>query len=141
LEEKKLGADEQIIFHPELLVIPENGDPPYLTAFRCESCGKVWFPRLPVCANCWHEKLEKIPINRKGKLYSYTVMRIGPPTIKPPYIVGFVDFPEGLRVCAQIESDPDKLQCDMEMEVITGIIRQDDASGKPILSYKFKPVN
>jgi len=141
LAEKTLNQEDQILFHPELLVIPESGEPPYLTAYRCENCDSIWFPRLPVCPNCWNENLKKVPISRKGKLYSYTVMRVAAPPLKAPYVVGFADFPEGLRVCAQIEGDPDKLKCDMEMEVTTGVIRPDEASGKSVISYKLKPVN
>lgn len=135
-----MSTTEQIIFHPDLLVIPEDSSPPYLTAYKCEQCGKVWFPGLPVCPNCWCEKLVKIPVSRRGKLYSYTIIRVGQASLKPPYIVGFVDFPEQVRVCAQIEGDPERLKPDMEMEVTTGVIRTDEASGKPVVSYKFKPV-
>lgn len=137
--EKTLNTEEQIVFHPDLLVIPESGEAPYLTAYRCEECGKMWFPKLPYCPNCWSDKLAKTPLSRRGKLYSYTVTRVSGPDMKVPYVVGYVDFPEKVRVFAQIDAEPEQVKPDMEVEVSTGIIRE-NLNGKRVLSYKFKPV-
>ena len=136
------NSKAQEFYHPDLLVIPEDDKAPYLTAYRCEECGKYWFPRLQVCPNCWSENLAKVPINRKGTLYSFTIIRIGQPSMKTPCAVGFVDFPEGVRVCAQIEGEPGELMNSlmpgMEMEVTTGTIRVDEVTNQEIISYKFK---
>jgi uncharacterized OB-fold protein len=58
-----------------------------------------------------------------------------------PYVLGLVNFPEEVRVMAQIETDkPEELKLDMEVEVTTGLIRKNN-DGKGIISYKFRPVS
>jgi len=55
--------------------------------------------------------------------------------------LGLVNFPEEVRVMAQIEtSNPEKLKLDMEMEVTTGLIRK-NSDGKSVISYKFRPAS
>ena len=132
--------EEQIIYHPDFLVIPEGGEKPYLVGYKCNACGNIYIPKLSICPNCWSEELTKIPLSRKGKLYSYSIQYTAQPGIKTPVAHGFVDFPEDVRVLAQIDAELEQIKIGMEMEVTTGVIRE-ERDGKKWISYKFKPVN
>jgi uncharacterized OB-fold protein len=135
---------EQVVFHPDILCIPEGGEKPYLIAYKC-SCGSAWFPKLPFCPNCWSDKLEPMPLSRTGKLYTYTIVAIPQPGLQAPLAYGFVNFPEGVSVCAQIDVQGDletiqkALHIDMDVEVAAGVIRK-DKDGNETISYRFKPI-
>lgn len=132
-------ATESTFYHPDLFVVPSDGSKPYLLGYQCESCSKIWFPRVDMCPNCW-SKTKQITLSRTGKLYSFTTIRVGPKTIKPPYVIGYIDLPENLRIFAQIAIAPEKVKIGMDLEVTDGVIRLDN-NDKPVVSYKFKAID
>jgi benzoylsuccinyl-CoA thiolase BbsA subunit len=137
---KKEKEGDITFFHPDLLEIPQN-EPPYLKGHKCKSCGTIWFPKFMPCPNpdCWSEEMEVIPLSRKGKIYSATDVYIGQPSMREymPFIVGYVDLPEGIRIFAQLEGEIGSFRCDDEVELTTGPVRN-NAKGAPIISYKFR---
>ena len=86
--------------------------------------------------------MEIVPLSRKGKIYSYTDMYIGQLELKAymPMTVAYVDLPEGIRVFAQLEGEVGTFNCEDEVEVVAGPVR-DNMDGKPITSYKFKKIS
>ncbi len=138
----KVDEQEQVIFHPDFFKIPEDGSKPYLVASKCRSCGQLWFPKLPTCPACWSETFDDAPMERVGKLYSYTIMNVPQPGVKAPLAIGYVDFPNGIRVGAQIDVLPEQmknLRIGMDLQVEAGVIRE-DKNGKKTISYVFRPV-
>lgn len=123
-------------FHPDLLEVPEDGTPPYLKGYKCKKCGQLEFPKLRPCPSCWGEEFEMVPLSRKGKLYSYTDIFIGQEGMATPYIFGYIDLPENLRIFAQLDGEPGTYKCDEDVELIVGTIRM-NLDGLPIDSYKF----
>lgn len=76
-----------------------------------------------------------------GTLYALTVVRVAGKRFRPPYPMGFVDLPEGVRVCAQLTGFPSEgpsppLGSEMEM-VIEPI--GEDPQGGALWGYKFRP--
>jgi benzoylsuccinyl-CoA thiolase BbsA subunit len=124
-------------FHPDLLEVPEDGSPPYLKGYRCKKCGQLDFPKLTPCPKCWGEESEMVPLSRKGILYSYADIYIPQPGMKPPYIIGYIDLPENIRIFATLEGEVESFKCDEEVELTVGPIRLNQ-DGEPIISYKFK---
>lgn len=125
-------------FHPDLLEVPADGKP-YLKGYRCKACGQLDFPKLSLCPNCWGEEFEVVPLSRRGKLYSFSDIYVGQAGMKPPYVFGYVDLPENLRIFAQLEGPPNTFVCDEEVELTVGPIR-DNRDGLPLVSYKFRKV-
>jgi benzoylsuccinyl-CoA thiolase BbsA subunit len=143
MADKKKAKEEDItFFHPDLLEVPEKGQP-FLKGYKCKKCGKIWFPRFTTCANpdCWSEEMEVVPLSRRGKLYSVTDVYIGQPTMREymPMAMGYIDLPEGIRVFAQMQGELGTFQCGDTVELTTGPVRN-NRDGKPITSYKFKKV-
>jgi len=137
---KKEKKPDITFFHPDLFEVPEDGSPPYLKGYRCKKCGQLDFPKLDLCPTCWGKEFEMVPLSRRGKLYSYADCYIGQPGMQTPYIIGYVDLPEDLRIFALLEGEVDSFKCDDEVELTAGSIRLNQ-DGLPITSYKFKKVN
>lgn len=131
---------ETVFFNPDIFVMPADGEKPYLLGYKCENenCGKHWFPRLDMCPDCW-SNTKQVKLSRTGKLYSYSIIHVGSPGVPTPYVIGYIDMPEDLRVYSIIDIDPKKVKVGMELEVNQGIIKELD-DGKLMSSYKFKPV-
>ncbi len=139
-EEKKAKEPDITFYHPDLFEVPEDGSAPFLKGYRCKQCGQMDFPKLNPCPNCWGEDFEMVPLSRRGKLYSYADIFIGQPGLPTPYIIGYVDLPEDLRIMAMIEGEVGTFQCDEEVELTVGEIRK-NRDGLPVMSYKFKKIS
>ena len=83
--------------------------------------------------------MEEVVLSRRGKLYSYTIGRMASTHFQPPYAVGLVDLPEGVRIFAPLKMTEDKTyRIGMEMEVVIEELWQEN--DKQVIGYKFKPV-
>jgi uncharacterized OB-fold protein len=78
-----------------------------LKVVKCTSCGK-FFVSAFVCDRCSSENFEEAVINGKGKIFSFTTIRVAPEIYKDqaPYDLALIDLPENLRVTARIKKDP-----------------------------------
>jgi uncharacterized OB-fold protein len=138
MSEKEKASEQVEVYRPDLFSTTPY---PHLIAGRCKSCGKYTFPKYYACPFCFSDELEDAPLSRRGILHSFTIVRRSLPGYIVPYALGLVNFPEGVRVMAQIEvSNPEELKLDMEMEVTIGVIRK-SKDGKDVVSYKFRPVS
>lgn len=85
-----------------------QGEQLALRGRRCETCGALAYPAVStICAECWASDLTDVPIGRFGSLHSYTVVHRSTRSELVPFIVGWVDLPEGPRVMARIDAPPD----------------------------------
>jgi len=115
---------------------PEGG---VLLANKCKSCGQVFFPKAVFCLTCLSEEMEEIQLSRKGKLFTYTIVRMPSMHFEPPYAIGYVTMPEGIRVFAPLIMSDDKLfKIGMDMEVVIEKLWQENEN--EIIGYRFKPV-
>lgn len=113
-----------------------------LVGSKCESCGKISFPKKYVCPDCFGNKLKVVPLSKKGTLHTFALSVISLPDMEKPYVIGFIDLPEKIKLFSLItDCDPwDKtLKVGMEMEMIIRKIKKDE-SGNDIWGYKFRPV-
>jgi uncharacterized OB-fold protein len=138
MAEKEKTSDQVELYGTNLFSTTPQ---PHLIAGRCKVCGKYTFPKYYACPFCFSDDLEDAPLSPTGILHSFTIVRRSMPGYPVPYALGLVNFPEGVRVMAQIEtSNPEKLKLDTEMEVTTGVIRK-NKDGKDVISYKFRPAS
>ncbi len=80
-------------------------------------------------------------MSRRGTLHTFTLSHMGPPGIPVPYLIGFVDLPEGIKLFARlVECDPweSVLKVGMPMEMVVGTIGR-GADGKDVAGYLFRP--
>ena len=109
-----------------------------LKGCRCKQCGEIIYPIRNVCLNCYNRDLEKLDLSRKGKLYSFTIVHMPSEHFQPPYAIGWIELPEGIRVFSQIrgwEERPLKTGMDMELS----IEKLWDEEEKEVIGYTFRP--
>ena len=131
----------QVMFKEGLVGYDGAGDP-YLKASRCPKCGKYFFPAREFCTECYCEQMEPAALSREGELYTYTVVSIGVKGFPTPYILAWITFPEGPRIVAQVDCDPEqagRLRTGMKMRLEVGCLRVLE-DGTEVMGYKFKPL-
>ena len=110
-----------------------------LRATRCNECGKVFFPVVKFCPKCSESELKDIPLNKRGKLYTYTTTFMPSMHFDPPFANGYVDTGEGALIYSLLDIQEDKpFKIGMEMELkIETLWTEDD---KEFVGFKFYPV-
>lgn len=135
--------DNQRVFKDGLIRFPDDDKTsPYLLASRCPDCGKVYFPARQFCPGCVCEQLEEIGLSNYGTLYTRTVVYIGVKGFDPPYILGWVDLPEQVRLITQIDYDPQRaseLVAGQKLELVIGKLRTLE-DGTELVGYKYRPI-
>jgi uncharacterized protein len=117
----------------------EEGDG-RLLANRCKACGRLYFPKTLLCFDCFGKDMEEVVLGGRGKLYSYTIARMPAAYFQPPYALGLVDLPEGIRVFAPlVMTEDEKFEVGMEMEAsIEELWQEGDQS---VVGYRFRLVD
>jgi uncharacterized OB-fold protein len=128
------GADATFVA-PDLVRLDSAGKP-QLKGGRCRSCGALSFPRASVCPSCLSEEIEAAPFSDEGNLYSYSIVHQAPKGWATPYILGYVDLDNGIRVLAHIDVAPDATAIDMRLKLGVGVVGA-DPTGAPLMSYTF----
>ena len=123
-------------------------DEPRLIGSRCTACGIVTFPAQDSCPRCASTELARHLLATRGTLWAWTTQDFPPPS--PPFAgatgkafvpfgVGYVDLGDVKVETRLTESDPDRLQAGMEMELIVVPFRTDD-DGNEVVTFAFRPV-
>jgi len=105
---------------------------------KCQSCGQIFFPATSVCLNCISPSVQSIHLSHDGKLYTYSTVYMASEHFQPPYTVGWIELPEGIRIFSQIrgwQEQPLKIGMDMRMSIEK--LWQD--GDKEVIGYVFRP--
>jgi uncharacterized protein len=125
-------------FRPGILGMDEQGAW-RLLASRCAGCGSHYFPRRRVCARCLNDSMDDALLSTRGTLYTYTVVRQSTPTFPSPYVLGYVDLPEKVRVLGRFaDCEPEQGRIGMPVEISVEPV-DEDAQGRPLLGYHLRP--
>jgi hypothetical protein len=112
---------------------------------RCRNCDEVSFGKRSYCPNCGGEDIEDLALKKRGKLWSYTIIRHKPPGDYKgpdpfvPYGLGLVELPEGIRVVSPIDGDINAIRIGMDLELVVYPLYEDPESNE-VVAFKFKPV-
>ncbi len=134
-------GDNPEIFRPDLFTTDEKGRV-RLVAGYCKESNNYTFPKYLADPVSFSDDVEERLLSPTGVLHSYTIVRRSMPEFPVPYVLALVDFPEKVRVMAQVEADdPDSLDLKIgeEMAVTTGRVKV-TSDGRDVISYKFIPV-
>ena len=74
----------------------------HLSGAECSDCGTRIFPGAPVCPSCNGERMKPLPLGSSGTLYACSTVHVAPAVWQVPYVIGYVDLPEGVRVFGKI---------------------------------------
>ena len=117
----------------------EDAEGGVLLASRCKSCGQVFFPKSEYCLDCFGQDMEQVILSRTGKLYTFTIVHMPTEHYKPPYAIGWVEFPEGVRVFGQIRGwDKQPLKIGIEMKLVIDTLWEEEE--REVTGYKFEPL-
>ncbi|MFH1617993.1 MAG: OB-fold domain-containing protein [Candidatus Margulisiibacteriota bacterium] len=117
----------------------EGPDGPVLLGNQCKSCGQVFFPKAQTCLTCFGQNLDELALSQRGELYTYAIGHMPSLHFQPPYAIGYINLPEGVRVFAPLVMQEEKpFRIGMEMEVVIKPLWQD--GDKEIIGYKFMPL-
>jgi len=112
-----------------------------LTAYRCTQCDTHFLPRVMTCTACGATEFERAALSPHGTLYTYTVLHNAGGVWPAVYAVGYVDFPEGVRVFGQLrETEASALSIGARVGVEPTVLytRKD---GTPVTCFRFHVVN
>jgi uncharacterized OB-fold protein len=79
-----------------------------LVGTRCAACGETSLGAAERCPACGRDSVETVPLNDRGTLWSFTVVRHRPPGDYrgpdpfAPFGLGLVELPDGVRVLTPI---------------------------------------
>lgn len=131
-------AAQSVEYYPSADCWAEEGGKVYLIGSRCPKCGKHAFPRRTFCDACGTSTgLEPVRLSNTGTLYSFSEVHVAPKMFATPYVIGYVDLPENVRVLGQVEHRAAELRPGEPVKVVLGVIRTSD-TGQPVISYKFR---
>ncbi len=132
------GKDD--IMYPELFATDDKGRVRLVAGYSKESDNWT-FPKYMADPESFSDEIEEKMLSPEGELHSYTIVRRSMPEFPVPYALALVDFPEGVRVMAQVETDDlDGLKIGQKMGVVVGTVKK-TKDGKDVKSYKFYPIN
>lgn len=110
-----------------------------LCGSRCRGCATITFPPAAVCSACGGDDVVPAALSETGTLYTYSVLHVGARGWPAPYVLGYVDLPEGVRVFSHIEAPADDLRIDMSvtLNVRAPILNPE---GQEVLAFTFRPL-
>ena len=89
--------------------------------------------------DCTGQDMEEVQLKEGAKLYTYTTVQMPIHKYTPPFTIGWVEYPEGVRVMSQIKDwDKQSLKIGMDMELVIDTLWEDET--KEIIGYKFQPI-
>jgi uncharacterized OB-fold protein len=103
---------------------------------------RIFFPKHEICQNCQSTNLEGITLNRKGKIYGFTIAMQRPATYYKgvvPYAFRWVELPEGLRIETLFTAcNFDDLFLGMDVEMVLDRLREEEDN--QVVCHKFRPM-
>lgn len=89
-----------------------------LRGSRSRSSGSMAFPQRYVCLETGTRDMEPFLFGPEGVLYSFATIHVSS-TREVPYTLGYVDFPNGVRVLAHVRQEPDgpPVACDQPVKL------------------------
>ena len=69
---------------------------------KCKGCGSYNFPPQGICLKCNGSDIEMAEMGGKGIIRTFTVIRVAPEGMKPPYVLALVELEEGAWTVGQL---------------------------------------
>jgi len=77
---------------------------------RCTECGRLSVENGTNCPFCGNAGGDRVPLSGRGRLLSWTVIRIAPARYasEAPYSIGLLELDEGPRLTARVNGEPER---------------------------------
>jgi len=110
-----------------------------LEASKCKTCGKINFPPRLICPSCKSREFETITLSDKGKILTYTVIRVASAIFsrETPYAVAIIETTEGAKLMAMIaDTNLDDVAIGKKVKLVFRKIQDEGVSGLHCYGYK-----
>lgn len=129
-------ADEKLVREG---LFRKDGEHAQLLGGRCKACGHVAFPQPSQCLLCRSPEVETYALGGEGELFTFTTVHQRAAHFEPPFTVGYVRMPSGVRVFSQLrEIDGVNFEVGMPMRVEIASLWRDE--GMDVVGYRFVPM-
>jgi len=119
-----------------------------LMGAKCKKCGTLYLPPRPLCGECLGYGMEWFQFSGRGKLVSYSVVRVGTTLYEEkgysrdnPYCWGLIQLDEGPRISALLLgadlSRPDSITIGQPLEVVFPKKREEEGERTPV-TFRFE---
>lgn len=98
--------------------------------------GVTYFPVPTLCPDTLEPPQEVIALRGTGKLYAYCAIHVSSGRFKAPYIIGYVDMDEGVRIFTHIPYD---VRDELHPDVPVQISFVEDPADPDKVDFVFKP--
>jgi uncharacterized OB-fold protein len=88
-----------------------DGGAATLVASACTACDAVAWPPAERCHACWAAVTPR-RLAASGTLYAFSTVHTAAPGTEVPYVIGYVDLPDGVRVFTPLRGDTSRLRID-----------------------------
>jgi uncharacterized OB-fold protein len=114
-----------------------DGERVELIASVCTQCGTSYLPKALCCVRCGNRSFKPQALSPRGTLYTYSIVHGSGGVWPDVYAVGYVDFPEGVRVFGHLrDTSPETLHVGAQVGLEEGLLyRQKD--GTEVTCYRF----
>ena len=107
-----------------------------LRGFKCKKCGKIAYPKRPLCVSCKGRDFEESPLGAKGKIVTFTNLWAIPEGIDQlPLTLAIVEFLGNVRVTGQVDGE---VKVGDLVHPVWGPIRK--IRGKQIEGFRFQRI-
>lgn len=110
-----------------------------LIASRCIECGQHHLPAVAICGSCGAARFERAPLQDGGTIYAFTINHVPAPGFPLPLAVGYVDYPEGVRVFGQFRIPEDGIRVGDRVSVEKAVLKR-ATDGVETVGYRFVPL-
>jgi uncharacterized OB-fold protein len=109
----------------------------HLLGMTCRNCGTKAFPAREICSGCGRDDgLSEAELSSEGTLYTFSEVHVAPKGFATPYVIGYVDLADGVRVLGQVDGTAADLCIGQNVSMHAGTIRK-KADGTDVISYRF----
>lgn len=107
---------------------------------KCEKCGFLQHPTHERCLKCKNQQFSHVKAMGDATLLTYTTLTAPPAEFrnKSSYILGVVEFENGIKALGQIEFDG-ALDLGMKMKPFQAKVCE-NLDGKEVIDYIFRPL-
>ncbi|MEM1584502.1 MAG: Zn-ribbon domain-containing OB-fold protein [Nitrososphaerota archaeon] len=105
-------------------------------ATKCKKCGRLYFPPVADCGECYSSEVEWVELSGEGELLTFTHIIVRPTSFQDqqPYTVAIAQLKEGVKALAWLTDVKKKdIKIGMRVKLVPKVFED----GR--VAYEFKP--
>lgn len=106
-------------------------------AAKCKKCGKMYFPPVADCGECYSSNMDWVELSGEGEVIAFTHIVVRPVSFQenPPYTIVIARLKEGVKALAWLTDAKKK---DVKIGMKVKLMPKVSEDGR--LTYEFRPI-